>query len=121
MRTLLELLNDMEKALPWMKKHVLGLLDIRFGAILVMMTPLSDNIMGADKAAFFGQHEAEMYPVAEGGLRWLIWKSMLTTSGAQHERKRRCAAYRRKTVASRFASPNLADSSMKKGVCCCSS
>ncbi len=55
------------------------------------------------------------YLCTEGEQKWLVWKSMLTTS-AQYE-KGGCAAYVNRCISVRVTRSGRLKSSMRKGVC----
>lgn len=55
------------------------------------------------------------YLCTEGEQKWLVWKSMLTTS-ARHE-KGGCAAYANRCILVRVTRSGRLKSSMRKGVC----
>ncbi|MDF9333520.1 hotdog fold thioesterase [Escherichia coli] len=108
----LEALNAMGEG------NMVGLLDIRFEHIgddtLEATMPVDSRTKqpfgllhgGASVVLAESIGSVAGYLCTEGEQRWLVWKSMLTTSAPA---LRRAGARRMQTVASRFASPGLAD------------
>lgn len=127
------LLNDMEtKNHPgstecYGEGNMVGLLDIRFEHIGDDTLEATMPVDSRTKQPFGLLHGGASVVLAESigsvaviyvprvSKKWLVWKSMLTTS-AQHE-KGGCAAYANRCISVRVTRSGRLKSSMRKGVC----
>ena len=117
----LEALNAMGEG------NMVGLLDIRFEHIGDDTLEATMPVDSRTKQPFGLLHGGASVVLAEsiGSLpviyvpkvskKWLVWKSMLTTS-ARHE-KGGCAAYANRCISVRVTRSGRLKSSMRKGVC----
>lgn len=111
----LEALNAMGEG------NMVGLLDIRFEHIGDDTLEATMPVDSRTKQPFGLLHGGASVVLAESiyvpkvSKRWLVWKSMLTTS-ARHE-KGGCAAYANRCISVRVTRSGRLKSSMRKGVC----
>ena len=116
----LEALNAMGEG------NMVGLLDIRFEHIGDDTLEATMPVDSRTKQPFGLLHGGASVVLAESigsvagyvpkvSKKWLVWKSMLTTS-ARHE-KGGCAAYANRCISVRVTRSGRLKSSMRKGVC----